>query len=244
MERADGRLTLDTSDFEEVYQNAKIPFFDVQFETPPWDIGGPQPVITQLVTDGKVTSEVLDIGCGLGENALFLASEGYRVTGLDASSTAIEKATATAADRGVDVDFAVADATRLDGYDGRFSTVVDSALYHCLPAEKQPEYVEALHRATTEGARLHIFCFSDAALVGMPPELSITEENLRTTVGARWTITRLEMTAYTIALTSDGFAAMVAQIAPNMSADKIASIERDDQDRLRLPVWQLEAIRA
>jgi SAM-dependent methyltransferase len=127
----------------------------------PWDIGGPQPVVQQLVAYGAVRGEVLDPGTGPGYHAIHFASQGYSTTGVDGSPSAIERAKANAERAGVQVDFQVADATVLDGFVGRFDTVVDSAFYHVFLDDQpaQTRYAQALHRATKPGARLFMFEF-------------------------------------------------------------------------------------
>jgi 2-polyprenyl-3-methyl-5-hydroxy-6-metoxy-1,4-benzoquinol methylase len=49
----------------------------------PWDIGGPQPAVVRLASEGGFAGAVLDAGCGTGENALHVASLGLSVLGID-----------------------------------------------------------------------------------------------------------------------------------------------------------------
>lgn len=166
--------------------------------TVPWDIRQAQPRLMELEALGGITGEVLDIGCGLGDNAIFLASRGHSVTGLDGSPTAIEHARNRAAQAGVSVTFGVADATQLTGYDDRFDTVVDSALYHCLDEDGRQTYAASLYRATRPGARWHLFCFSDGNVNGIvAPMGSVPESNIRDTLTANdWCIDFLGPTTY------------------------------------------------
>ena len=64
----------------------------------PWDIHQAQPRLMELEALGGISGEVLDIGCGLGDNAIFLASRGHSVTALDGSAAAIEQARRRAAE--------------------------------------------------------------------------------------------------------------------------------------------------
>jgi SAM-dependent methyltransferase len=152
----------------------------------------------ELEALGGFSGEVLDIGCGLGDNAIYLASRGHSVTGLDGSPAAIDEARRRAAAAGVTVTFDVADATDLKGYDGRFDTVVDSALYHCLDENGQQAYIAALYRATRPGARLHLSCFSDGNINGViAPMGHVPEANIRDTLTANgWRIDFLGPTTY------------------------------------------------
>src|SRR5262245_16121312 len=97
---------LEKVDFAGMYQGGTlVEGADLPFSVPPWDIGEPQPVVRDLVAAGAFRGAVLDVGCGLGENAIHLASTGLRVTGVDGAESALRKARERAAERNVEVTF-------------------------------------------------------------------------------------------------------------------------------------------
>ncbi|MEN2423102.1 class I SAM-dependent methyltransferase [Streptomyces rimosus] len=125
-------------------------------EQMPWDIPGPQPAYVEVEQAGLINGEILDCGCGTGENALFLAGKGYAVTGVDLSPTAVAQARRKATERGIDATFAVADALELTGYEGRFDTVVDSGMAHVFRPGELARYTAALHGACRRNAVVHV----------------------------------------------------------------------------------------
>ena len=125
----------------------------------PWDIGRPQGQFVAIAD--RVTSPVLDPGCGTGEHALFLAGRGHRVIGIDFVEEAIRRARAKAADRGLAVQFLVKDATALGGWGERFASVIDWGLFHVFSDDDRRRYVQELARVLKPGGRLFLMCFSD-----------------------------------------------------------------------------------
>ena len=155
---------------------------------PPWSIGEPQPELATLIEQGKFRGAVLDAGCGEAAISLYLAERGFTTVGLDQSPTAIELAKAEAAARGLtNASFAVADISDFGGYDGRFSTIVDSTLFHSMPVELREGYQQSIVRAAAPGASYYVLVFDKA---GMPdgPANPVTEDELRGVVSKYWTI--------------------------------------------------------
>jgi cyclopropane fatty-acyl-phospholipid synthase-like methyltransferase len=125
----------------------------------PWEVGKPQGTFVAIVD--RVTSPVLDAGCGTGENALFFAARGHRVTGIDFVEEAIRRARAKAAERGLAVEFLVKDATKLGDWGGRFASVIDCGLFHVFSDDDRRRYVGGLARVVEPGGRLFLLSFSD-----------------------------------------------------------------------------------
>jgi SAM-dependent methyltransferase len=158
----------------------------------PWDIGRPQPVIVRVAAEGGFAGAVLDAGCGTGENALHLASLGLPVLGVDVAETALAIARAKAGERGVEVEFALADALQLERLGRRFATVLDCGLFHTFDGAERPGYVASLASVTEHGGTLYVLCFSDDG-PGTGPH-PVSEEELRAAFssGNGWDLAGLE----------------------------------------------------
>lgn len=232
-------------DFDQLYKEGQARFGadGPKLEVIPWRLDGPQPIVTELVDAGQINGPVLECGCGLGDNALFLAERGYQVTAVDASPTVIEQDLAKATVRNLTVDFRVADATVLEGIAGGFNTVLDSAMLHCLTDEQRRDYFAAVHRVTEPGARLHILCFPEMVSGSFPMPGHTDEASLRRDLGQHWVVDRMEIRRYTTGMTREQWQGMMPVAEGVFPADFVSADAVDEQGRVLLPIWQIAATR-
>ncbi len=153
-------------------------FFKWAYEAqPPWDIGRPQPAVVELDDLGEITGSVLDVGCGTGENSLFLAKRGHHVTGVDIIPKAIELAEKKKTERGVkNAEFRAMSAFKLDTLGKKFDTVIDCGLFHTFDDDERDCFIADLKLAMHVGSMYQMLCFSDkAADIPGPRHLSKRE---------------------------------------------------------------------
>jgi SAM-dependent methyltransferase len=133
---------------------------------PRWDTGVPQPELEQLVP-GRAPGRALDLGCGTGADAVYLASHGWDTTGIDFVPEAVELARKNAADAGVTAAFVLGDVSRLGeaGVRGPFDLLLDIGCYHTVPASRRDAYVAGAAEAARPGADFYLAGIAD------PPRL-------------------------------------------------------------------------
>jgi SAM-dependent methyltransferase len=167
---------------------------------PPWDLGEPQPAFVRLAEQGLLTGQVLDAGCGTGEQTLLAASSGAHVLGVDISPLALDQARGKAAARGVPAAaggqagtarFEVADALNLAELRLTFDTIMDSGLFHVFDDDGRARYVTSLASVLRPGGRLYLMCFSDRQPGAFGPR-RVSQDELRAAFGEGWTIIAIE----------------------------------------------------
>ena len=125
----------------------------------PWDIGRPQQAFLDVAD--RITGPILDAGCGTGDNALFFASRGHKVTGIDFLEEPITRARRKATERSLTATFLVVGALALKDLPEVFDSVIDSGLFHVFNDGDRKRYVEGLASVLKPGRRLFLLCFSD-----------------------------------------------------------------------------------
>ena len=124
--------------------------------TPPADlvalVEGPSPL---------PVGRALDLGCGTGTDAIYLATQGWDVTGIDAVPKALATARRDATAAGVAPRFFQGDVTRLHelGVGDGYALIVDFGCFHTLPEDRRPAYVAGVSEAAAPGATLLLYGF-------------------------------------------------------------------------------------
>lgn len=100
---------------------------------------------TQALPPGRA----LDLACGWGRSAFWLAERGWRVTAVDYSGVALEKACRIAERRGVEVEWVLADLLDYEPEAGAFDLVL--VLYLHVPADERPPLLAKAAAAVAPG---------------------------------------------------------------------------------------------
>lgn len=129
----------------------------------------------------------LDLGCGTGDNALYLAGHGWQVTGVDFVAKALDKARDKAAAQKAAVRFAQANVTRLstEGIGTAFDLIVDSGCLHGMSPDDRGAYVREVTAVAAADARLHLVAFVPGASFGVP---GIGPDEVTRRFAADWTL--------------------------------------------------------
>lgn len=133
------------------------------------------------------TGTALDLGCGTGDNSIYLAKHGWKTTGIDFVAKAVDKARAKAAAGKVDVTFAQADVTRLssEGVGSGFDLIVDNGCLHGMSPEDRDAYVREVTAVAGPHARLLLVEFIPGASLGVP---GIDPDDVKRRFATDWTL--------------------------------------------------------
>jgi SAM-dependent methyltransferase len=117
-----------------------------------WHLSRASPELVAALADGWLNGDgrVLDVGCGLGTEAGYLASVGWRAVGIDLSAVALGRAAGSHPDAG----FLRADLRRLPFRSGSFDAAVDRGCFHYLPPADRWRYAAEAKRVLRRGGKL------------------------------------------------------------------------------------------
>jgi methyl halide transferase len=125
-------------------------------ERPSWDTGRPSTELKRMVEEGILQpGRVVELGCGTGVNAVYLASQGFDVTAIDLSPTALETARKRAKEASETVNWIQADVLNPPAL-GSFDLIFDRGCYHGVRRIDATGYVRTVKSLIRPGGNVLI----------------------------------------------------------------------------------------
>lgn len=135
----------------------KVPFFE----------NVPDENLVSYFTSGLLDKgKVLELGCGPGRNAIFLAEQGCSVDAVDSSQEGLDWAKERAAEMNVDVNFINEDIFKLKIEENAYDLVYDSGCFHHIPPHRRMCYVSLVKKALKPGGHFALTCFIEGGELG------------------------------------------------------------------------------
>jgi methyl halide transferase len=157
-----------------------------------WETGRPSVELRRVVAEDAIAPcRALEVGCGTGTNAVWLARRGFAVTGIDLSPQAIRRARQRAAAAHVEAEFVTGDFLKPGLLTGPYDFFFDCGCYHAVRLADGPGYLQELWRLTHPGARGLVLMGSAAETEERDGPPVLTEEEVRREWGSLFEIVRL-----------------------------------------------------
>ncbi len=157
----------------------------------PWDSGMPSSELARVLREHDVPlGRALELGCGTGTNAIWLAQQGYSVTAVDIAASALKLAQAKGEAAGVAVNWIQADVQNFGEGMEPFDLVFDRGCYHCCRRVDLGGYLNTLKNVTRPGTRFLCLCgnANEQSESRIP---RVTEADVRDELGSLFDIVHL-----------------------------------------------------
>jgi cyclopropane fatty-acyl-phospholipid synthase-like methyltransferase len=147
-----------------------------------WTAGTAGPELVNLVYTKKIkpASKILEVGCGLGTESIFLAVRGMDVTAVDLSSTAIDTGIKIAEQYNVNINWIVGDLLEENLFENEFDVITDQGCFHHMKESEFEKYREKICRYLKSGGLFILRAFSDAMPAGEQPRRVSSDDMLNT----------------------------------------------------------------
>lgn len=157
-----------------------------------WTAGTANPELVKMVYEGKipVKSKILEVGCGLGTESVFLAARGMNVTAMDLSETAVDVGRKLADLYGVQVNWIAGDLLKSDLKE-EFDIITDQGCFHHMHEEERPVYLQKILQYLKPGGTLILRAFSDL-IPGGPQPRRISSDDLLATFYPKFKLEHME----------------------------------------------------
>lgn len=138
---------------------------------------------------------VLDIGCGEGKDAVYMAQQGYSVTAFDLTENGINKTQKLAESRGVKVNAYVDDINEFKA-DGQFDIIYSTGTVQYLFEDRKQEFFKKLENMIKPNGIVYINVFVEKSFLELPPDWDKEEKMWKSgelfTYFADWKVERID----------------------------------------------------
>lgn len=122
------------------------------------------PEVENWMTEYSIpqTDYICELGCGEGRDVIHLAKNGYKLTGIDISPSAINKMQELSNELGLEVNGLVLDATESDDFSDNYKWIYSVAVLHMLVEdEHRHKYLSTLRKLLTDDGRAMLMAMGD-----------------------------------------------------------------------------------
>lgn len=135
-------------------------FYQDRAKPCPFFTAAPCESLAGWVNDGLIKpGRALDLGCGTGRNAIFLARHGFAVEAVDYSKAAIAWTRDRAVEAGVDIALTCCNVFALEPKPSSYDLVYDSGCFHHIAPHRRGGYVDLVVNALKPGGWFGLTCF-------------------------------------------------------------------------------------
>ncbi|WP_096155396.1 class I SAM-dependent methyltransferase [Bacillus sp. FJAT-45066] len=140
--------------WEEFYEdrNKEIPFFQIK---------DPDENLVEYFEKGNNPNRVLEIGCGPGRNAVYMAKRGCDVDAIDIADNAIEWAKERASEEGMKINFQCSSLFNFEYEPNTYDFIYDCGLLHHLAPHRRITYLEIIKKALKKNGHFGLVCFNE-----------------------------------------------------------------------------------
>ncbi|MGG0656643.1 class I SAM-dependent methyltransferase [Rummeliibacillus pycnus] len=110
--------------------------------------------------------KALDLGCGPGRNAIFLAENGYKVDAVDLSEQSIKWATERAMERNLEINFINQNIFELNAEESKYELIYDSGCFHHIAPHRRMDYIHLIKKSLKQGGYFALNCFIENGPLG------------------------------------------------------------------------------
>lgn len=148
-------------------QNFWNEFYDQTFKKIPFFVNKPDENLVSYLEKKMIQpSKVLELGCGAGRNAIYLAKQGCSVVGVDVSDRALQLAQERVDEANINVEFIASNIFELDLQEESFDFIYDSGCFHHIAPHRRVTYIELIHTLLKPNGYFALCSFEEQGAYG------------------------------------------------------------------------------